>query len=69
MRSIVGYTSDAREAEAIRLALAFVDRRSKSGRKAHLDIATTLPEHTQFTATYPGGDHGYRSIIAGHVDA
>ncbi|WP_417234225.1 universal stress protein [Arthrobacter sp.] len=69
MRYIVGYTADARGAEAVRLALALGGGLSGGGEATHLDIAMILPEHTPFSATYPGGDHGYRSIIAEQVDA
>ncbi|MBM6620679.1 universal stress protein [Micrococcaceae bacterium RIT802] len=69
MRYIVGYTADARGAEAVRLALALGGGLSRDGEDTHLDIAMILPEHTPFSATYPGGDHGYRSIIAEQVDA
>lgn len=34
----------------------------------HLDIAMILPEHTPFSAVYPGGNHGYGSILAEQVD-
>lgn len=68
MRYIVGYTADARGAEAVRLAIALGGGASGTGEATHLDIAMILPEHTPFSATYPGGDHGYRSIIAGQVD-
>lgn len=63
MRYLVGYTADARGAEAIALAAAL------GGPAAHLDIAMVLPEDTPFSATYPGSDHGYSSILADQVDA
>ena len=62
MRYLVGYTADARGAEAIALASAM------GGAKAHLDIAIVLPENTPFSAVYPGSDHGYSSIMADKVD-
>ncbi len=62
MRYLVGYTADARGAEAIALASAL------GGAKAHLDIAIVLPENTPFSAVYPGSDHGYSSIMAAKVD-
>lgn len=62
MRYLVGYTADARGAEAIALASAL------GGAKTHLDIAIALPEETPFSAVYPGSDHGYSSIIANKVD-
>ncbi|GAA1498360.1 universal stress protein [Paeniglutamicibacter kerguelensis] len=62
MRYLVGYTADARGAEAIALASAM------GGAKAHLDIAIVLPESTPFSAVYPGSDHGYSSILADKVD-
>ncbi|HXD28444.1 MAG TPA: universal stress protein [Arthrobacter sp.] len=68
MRYIVGYTADARGAEAVRLALALGGGLTGGGEDTHLDLAMILPEHTPFSATYPGGDHGYRSIIAEQVD-
>jgi nucleotide-binding universal stress UspA family protein len=63
MRYLVGYTADARGAEAIALAAAL------GGPTAHLDLAIVLPEATPFSAVYPGGDHGYCSILADNVDA
>jgi nucleotide-binding universal stress UspA family protein len=63
MRLLVGYTADGRGAEAIALA------RALGGAGAHLDIAIILPEHTPFSAVYPGGDHGYTSILADSVAA
>ena len=63
MRYLVGYTADARGAEAIALAAAL------GGPAAHLDLAIVLPESTPFSAVYPGGDHGYCSILADNVDA
>ena len=62
MRYLVGYTADARGAEAIALAATM------GGAKAHLDIAIILPENTPFSAVYPGSDHGYSSILADKVD-
>lgn len=62
MRYLVGYTADARGAEAIALASAL------GGAKAHLDIAIVLPENTPFSAVYPGSDHGYSSIMADKID-
>ncbi len=62
MRYLVGYTADARGAEAIALAAAL------GGPAAHLDLAIVLPESTPFSAVYPGGDHGYTSILADTVD-
>ncbi|MGL3805311.1 universal stress protein [Paeniglutamicibacter sp. R2-26] len=62
MRYLVGYTADARGAEAIALASTM------GGAKAHLDIAIILPENTPFSAVYPGSDHGYSSILADKVD-
>lgn len=62
MRYLVGYTADARGAEAIALAAAL------GGPAAHLDLAIVLPETTPFSAAYPGGDHGYCSILADKVD-
>ncbi|GAA3531707.1 universal stress protein UspA [Aeromicrobium flavum] len=63
MRCLVGYTADGRGAEAIALAAAL------GGPGAHLDLAIVLPEHTPFSAVYPGGDHGYSSILAETVAA
>ena len=63
MRYLIGYTADARGAEAIALAAAL------GGPTAHLDIALVLPEDTPFSATYPGSDHGYSSILADQVDS
>lgn len=62
MRYLVGYTADARGAEAIALASAM------GGADAHLDLAIVLPENTPFSAVYPGSDHGYSSILADKVD-
>lgn len=62
MRYLVGYTADARGAEAIALASAL------GGATAHLDIAIVLPEETPFSAVYPGSDHGYSSILADKID-
>ena len=62
MRYLVGYTADARGAEAIALASAL------GGAKAHLDIVIVLPENTPFSAVYPGSDHGYSSIMADKID-
>lgn len=63
MRLLIGYTADARGAEAIALAAAL------GGPGSHLDIAIVLPEQAPFSANYPGGDHGYSSILAARVDA
>lgn len=63
MRWLVGYTADGRGAEAIALASAL------GGPGAHLDLAIVLPEHTPFSAVYPGSDHGYSSVLAETVDA
>lgn len=63
MRWLVGYTADDRGAEAIALACAL------GGPGAHLDLAIVLPEHTPFSAVYPGSDHGYSSVLAEQVDA
>lgn len=62
MRLLVGYTADDRGAEAIALASAL------GGEGAHLDLAIVLPRSTPFSASYPGGDHGYRSILAEKID-
>lgn len=62
MRYLVGYTADARGAEAIALAAAM------GGAEAHLDLVIVLPENTPFSAVYPGSDHGYSSIMADKVD-
>lgn len=63
MRYLIGYTADGRGAEAVALAAAL------GGPDAHLDIAIVLPESTPFSANYPGGDHGYSSILAEKVDS
>lgn len=63
MRYLIGYTADGRGAEAVALAAAL------GGPDAHLDIAIVLPESTPFSANYPGGDHGYSSILADKVDS
>ncbi|TCJ00037.1 universal stress protein [Aeromicrobium sp. IC_218] len=63
MRWLVGYTADDRGAEAVALACAL------GGPGAHLDLAIVLPEHTPFSAVYPGTDHGYSSVLADQVDA
>ncbi len=63
MRLLVGYTADGRGAEAVALASAL------GGPDAHLDLAIVLPEHTPFSAVYPGSDHGYSSLLAAKVDA
>lgn len=62
MRLLVGYTADDRGAEAIALASAL------GGEGAHLDLAIVLPQSTPFSASYPGGDNGYRSILAEKID-
>lgn len=68
MRYIIGYTADAQGAEAIRLALALGGGQTGTGESTHLDLAMILPEHTPFSASYPGGDHGYNSILSGKID-
>lgn len=69
MRYIIGYTADAQGAEAVRLALALGGGQVGTGEPTHLDLAMILPEHTPFSASYPGGDHGYRSILARKIDS
>ncbi|WP_347038006.1 universal stress protein [Glutamicibacter halophytocola] len=64
MKLLVGYTADDRGAEAIELASALV-----SGTPgAALQIAIVLPAAAPFNAVYPGGDHGYSSILSAQVD-
>jgi len=64
MKLLVGYTADDRGAEAIELASALVS--GTSG--AALQIAIVLPAAAPFNAVYPGGDHGYSSILSAQVD-
>lgn len=64
MKLLVGYTADERGAEAIELASALV-----AGTKdAFVQIAIVLPAAAPFTAVYPGGDHGYETILSAQVD-
>ncbi|GAA1407785.1 universal stress protein UspA [Glutamicibacter uratoxydans] len=65
MKLLVGYTADERGAEAIELASAVV----AGTKNASLQIAIVLPAATPFSAIYPGGDHGYESILSAQVDA
>ncbi|ALG30021.1 universal stress protein [Glutamicibacter halophytocola] len=65
MKLLVGYTADERGAEAIELASAVV----AGTVEASLQIAIVLPAATPFSAIYPGGDHGYESILSAQVDA
>ncbi|MGQ3383669.1 universal stress protein [Glutamicibacter sp. TV12E] len=65
MKLLVGYTADERGAEAIELASAVV----AGTVDASLRIAIVLPAATPFSAVYPGGDHGYESILSAQVDA
>ncbi|MGO3393014.1 universal stress protein [Glutamicibacter arilaitensis] len=64
MKLLVGYTADQRGAEAIELASALV----AGTRDASLRIAIVLPAATPFSAVYPGGDHGFSSILSAQVD-
>ncbi|MGV2854897.1 universal stress protein [Glutamicibacter sp. AGC13] len=64
MKLLVGYTADQRGAEAIELASALV----AGTRDASLRIAIVLPAATPFNAVYPGGDHGFSSILSDQVD-
>jgi len=64
MKLLVGYTADDRGAEAIELASALV----AGTRDAALRIAIVLPASTPFNAVYPGGDHGFSSILSAQVD-
>ncbi|WP_313811339.1 universal stress protein [Glutamicibacter sp.] len=65
MKLLVGYTADERGAEAIELASAVV----AGTKNASLQIAIVLPAAAPFSAIYPGGDHGYESILSAQVDA
>lgn len=64
MKLLVGYTADDRGAEAIELASALV----AGTQDAAVRIAIVLPAATPFNAVYPGGDHGYSSILSAQVD-
>lgn len=64
MKVLVGYTADQRGAEAIELASALV----AGTRDASLKIAIVLPASTPFNAVYPGGDHGFSTILSAQVD-
>ncbi|WP_334121488.1 universal stress protein [Glutamicibacter sp.] len=64
MKLLVGYTADDRGAEAIELASALVSGTPE----AALEIAIVLPATAPFNAVYPGGDHGYSSILSAQVD-
>lgn len=64
MKLLVGYTADERGAEAIELASALV----ASTPDASLHIAIVLPASAPFNAVYPGGDHGYSTILSAQVD-
>ena len=64
MKLLVGYTADERGAEAIELASALV----AGTPEASLQIAIVLPAAAPFNAVYPGGDHGYSSILSAQVD-
>lgn len=64
MKLLVGFTADERGAEAIELASAVV----RGTREAALEIAIVLPVSTPFNASYPGGDHGFNSILSAQVD-
>ncbi len=65
MKLLVGYTADERGAEAIELGSAVV----AGTKNASLQIAIVLPAAAPFSAIYPGGDHGYESILSAQVDA
>ena len=64
MKLLVGYTADERGAEAIELASALVAGTPETS----LQIAIVLPAAAPFNAVYPGGDHGYSSILSAQVD-
>ncbi|UYQ76968.1 universal stress protein [Glutamicibacter sp. JL.03c] len=64
MKLLVGYTADERGAEAIELASALVSGYPEGS----LRIAIVLPAAAPFNAVYPGGDHGYSSILSAQVD-
>ncbi len=64
MKLLVGYTADERGAEAIELASAVVAGTTQ----ASVQIAIVLPAAAPFSAVYPGGDHGYESILSAQVD-
>ncbi|MGP9608474.1 universal stress protein [Glutamicibacter sp. BW80] len=64
MNLLVGYTADQRGAEAIELAAALV----QGTMSPSLVIGIVLPASTPFSAVYPGGDHGFDSILSAKVD-
>lgn len=64
MKLLIGYTADERGAEAIDLASALV----RDAERDELELAIVLPEQTPFQAVYPGGDHGYASVLSAQVD-
>lgn len=59
---VVGYTADARGAEAVALAASIA-----GGSATTLVLAIILPEHTPFDAVYPGTDQGYDTILGDTV--
>ncbi|MGR6900816.1 universal stress protein [Glutamicibacter sp. BSL13] len=64
MKLLIGYTADERGAEAIELACALISDRAVDS----LELAMVLPEDTPFQATYPGGDHGYHTVLSAQAD-
>lgn len=64
MKLLVGYTADARGAEAVELAAALV----RTSERPQLELAIVVPEQTPFQAVYPGGDHGYGTVLSAQVD-
>lgn len=64
MKLLIGYTADERGAEAIELASALL----RTSADAELELAIILPEQTPFQAVYPGGDHGFSTVLSAQVD-
>ena len=64
MNLLVGYTADQRGAEALELAAALVQGTATPS----LTIGIVVPATTPFSAIYPGGDHGFDSILSAKVD-
>ncbi|GAA2954286.1 universal stress protein [Glutamicibacter bergerei] len=64
MNLLVGYTADQRGAEALELAAALVAGTTTPS----LTIGIVVPAATPFSAIYPGGDHGFDSILSAKVD-
>lgn len=65
MNLLVGYTADERGAEALELAAGLV----QASNSPKLVISIIVPATQPFSAIYPGGDHGFDSILSSQVDA